>query len=43
MADQRNSTSPDPDGARQGAAWSTPGYEVIETSLEVTMYLGPKL
>jgi hypothetical protein len=32
----------DPVGERD-VRWRSPGYEVVETSLEVTMYLSPKL
>jgi len=32
---------PDP-ATEPGTRWHTPGYLVVETSLEVTMYLSPK-
>ncbi|MGW2311509.1 pyrroloquinoline quinone precursor peptide PqqA [Actinomadura luteofluorescens] len=27
----------------QGSAWSAPGYQIVETSMEVTAYFGAEL
>jgi coenzyme PQQ precursor peptide PqqA len=29
--------------AQRGASWSTPDYQVVETSLEVTAYFGVEI
>jgi len=42
MTDQHLPVPADP-ATEPGARWRTPGFDVIETSLEVTMYLSPKL
>jgi coenzyme PQQ precursor peptide PqqA len=42
MTEQHVPVPEDPP-AEPGVRWRTPGYDVIETSLEVTMYLSPKL
>jgi hypothetical protein len=43
MNEQRPSAAVLADSAgERGPRWRSPGYEVVETSLEVTMYLSPK-
>ncbi|SNR54386.1 pyrroloquinoline quinone precursor peptide PqqA [Actinomadura mexicana] len=41
-AESRDAHAAAPAGER-AAAWSTPGYQIVETSMEVTAYFGAEL
>lgn len=38
MAEQHGHSSRERDGGSKSVCWRSPSYEVIETSMEVTMY-----
>ncbi|ROO87173.1 coenzyme PQQ precursor peptide PqqA [Actinocorallia herbida] len=43
MESTHGHSSRDRERGQKSVCWRSPGYEVIETSMEVTMYFGGKL